>query len=62
MTIGLSVKNCVTWLTPIVGEAEDGARACELSQQLQPDVILMDINMPRINGIEAIRWIKTMLP
>ena len=46
----------------VVGEAEDGAQACELAQQLRPDVILMDINMPRMNGIEATRCIKTMLP
>lgn len=46
----------------VVSEAEDGARACELAQQVRPDVILMDINMPRMNGIEATRWIKTMLP
>ena len=46
----------------VVGEAEDGKQACELAQQLQPDVILMDIHMHKMNGIEATRWIKARLP
>lgn len=46
----------------VVGEAVDGTQACELAQQLQPDVILMDIHMPKMNGIDATRWIKTRLP
>ncbi|UVT16539.1 MAG: response regulator transcription factor [Nitrospira sp.] len=46
----------------VAGEAENGELACALAQQLQPDVILMDVDMPRMNGIEATRWIKTTLP
>ncbi len=46
----------------VVGEAENGELACALAQQLQPDVILMDVHMPRMNGIDATRWIKTTLP
>ncbi len=46
----------------IIGEAADGEQACELAQQLQPDVVLMDFEMPRMNGIEATRRIKTTLP
>jgi len=37
----------------VVGEAADGERAVELATDLQPDVVLMDIRMPRVNGIEA---------
>ncbi|MBC7959052.1 MAG: response regulator, partial [Vallitaleaceae bacterium] len=37
----------------IVGEAENGRQAIELNRQLQPDLIIMDIKMPGINGIEA---------
>lgn len=46
----------------IVGEAADGERACELVQLLQPHLVLMDIAMPKMNGIDATRWIKTTRP
>jgi DNA-binding NarL/FixJ family response regulator len=39
----------------VVGEAEDGREAIELSRQLEPDVILMDVRMPNVNGVEATR-------
>ena len=42
----------------IVGEAETGEQALLLSKQLQPDLILMDINMPGIGGLEATRKLK----
>ena len=39
----------------IVGEAGDGAEAVELARRLQPDVVLMDIRMPRMDGVAATR-------
>jgi DNA-binding NarL/FixJ family response regulator len=46
----------------VVGEAESGAAAIQLAQALQPDVLLMDINMPGINGIEATKRITAADP
>lgn len=46
----------------VVGEAEDGKIAVEMTRKLQPDVILMDIGMPELSGFEATRQIKETLP
>jgi PAS domain S-box-containing protein len=46
----------------VVGEASDGMAAIELAKTLRPSVILMDINMPQLNGIEATKKIKTEWP
>ena len=43
----------------IVGEASDGENAVEMAKRLHPDVVIMDVNMPRLNGIEATRRIKS---
>lgn len=46
----------------VVGEASDGAEAVELSRQLRPDVVLMDLLMPVMDGIAAISVIRNELP
>ncbi|TVY03313.1 response regulator [Cohnella terricola] len=46
----------------IVGEATTGEEAVALASQYEPDVILMDINLPELNGIEATRRITAALP
>ena len=46
----------------IIGEASDGEAAVRLASQLHPDVVLMDLGMPKINGIEATRTIRHDMP
>ena len=46
----------------VIGEAEDGAEAVHLAQQLRPDVVLMDILMPGMDGITATAAIRRALP
>jgi len=46
----------------VVGEAENGEEACELYEQLVPDLVTMDIVMPNVSGIEALKMIRDDMP
>src|SRR6476619_4759124 len=48
---------CVT-----VGEASDGLQAVQKAQELQPDLILLDLSLPKLNGMEAARRIRKVSP
>ena len=46
----------------VVGEASDGEEALRMAEEHQPAVVIMDINMPKLNGIEATRLLKAHYP
>jgi DNA-binding NarL/FixJ family response regulator len=46
----------------LVGEAEEGRQAVQLAEELSPDVVVMDISMPGLNGMDATRQIRTRNP
>ena len=46
----------------LVGEASDGVEAVQMAGELKPDMILLDIGLPKLNGIESARRIKQLVP
>jgi DNA-binding NarL/FixJ family response regulator len=46
----------------VVGQAADGADAVALAKQLRPDVVVMDLKMPVLNGLDATRLVRDALP
>ncbi|MBT7080245.1 MAG: response regulator transcription factor, partial [Chloroflexi bacterium] len=46
----------------VVGEAGDGEQAVQMAMEKSPDVVIMDISMPNLNGVEAARIIKQHCP
>jgi DNA-binding NarL/FixJ family response regulator len=46
----------------VVGEASDGLQAVQSAQELQPDLILLDLSLPKLNGMEAGRRIRKISP
>ena len=56
-----AIINCENDLS-VAGEAEDGAKAVEMAKSLKPDVVVMDLMMPRMNGADATAAIKRECP
>jgi DNA-binding NarL/FixJ family response regulator len=59
---GLSLMLSIEPDMEVVGECSDGLEAVEQAQRLRPDVVLMDLHMPRKGGVGATREIRTLLP
>ena len=58
----LNLKNILKDKYEIVGEAENGKEAVEMYQELSPDYVTMDITMPEMDGLEAIKAIMDIDP
>jgi DNA-binding NarL/FixJ family response regulator len=54
------IENEAEW--EVCGEASDGRTAVALAEELKPDVVIMDVGMPELNGLDAARQIKRALP
>jgi two-component system, NarL family, nitrate/nitrite response regulator NarL len=59
-SVRLRIENETDW--EICGEAENGREAVERVQDLHPDVVLLDLSMPVMNGLDAARHIKAIAP
>ena len=46
----------------VVGEAADGEQTLQLFQQLEPDLLLLDLSMPKLDGLDCLREIKSRWP
>ena len=46
----------------VAGEAEDGRSAVALAEELRPDVVVMDVRMPDLNGVDATRQVRDVCP
>lgn len=55
------ILESLNWIS-VVGEAADGNEAVHLARETNPDIILMDVSMPHLNGLEATQRIKRILP
>ncbi|MBP1993331.1 response regulator transcription factor [Paenibacillus eucommiae] len=64
LLIRLGIKSIIDWESQgfIIGDAPDGQKALEMMEQEQPDILLTDIVMPRMNGLELIEHVKARYP
>ena len=53
---------CATDDLELVGEAADGAEAVDRAQEIEPEVVVLDLQMPRMSGLDALRILRRRLP
>ena len=59
------IRDLLSWMdldVEVAGEASSGKKALELAERLEPDIVMTDIKMPGMSGIELASQVKTMLP
>ncbi|MGA2640210.1 MAG: response regulator transcription factor [Spirochaetia bacterium] len=59
---GLKALLCASLAQPEIWEASNGLEAEHLAEEVLPDLILMDVRMPELDGLAATRWIKSRFP
>jgi DNA-binding NarL/FixJ family response regulator len=59
---GLKALLCASMPHPEIWEATNGLEAERLAEEVRPDLVLMDVRMPELDGLAATRWIKSRLP
>jgi DNA-binding NarL/FixJ family response regulator len=59
-TLRTCLERCAEWV--VCGEAEDGIEAVEKARQLRPDLVILDLSMPGMNGLDAARTLKLETP
>jgi DNA-binding NarL/FixJ family response regulator len=60
--VAKAVSRMLAFDCDVVGHVADGSAVLEAAQRLQPDVIVVDLNLPRLHGLEACRQIKQAKP
>jgi DNA-binding NarL/FixJ family response regulator len=59
---GLKALLCASMPQPEIWEAANGLEAERLAEEVRPDLVLMDVRMPELDGLSATRWIKSHFP
>ena len=60
--VAKSVCRVLAWDCEVVGTIADGSAVVEAAQRLEPDVVVVDLNLPHVHGLEACRQIKQVKP
>jgi len=62
LPVDTALRSCLIGTAPARGDVADGSAVLEAAQRLQPDVIVVDLNLPHVHGLEACRQLKQVKP